>query len=149
MESQPSIPNPTTKAIPEDPFEKPLRDVPPRKTPFGALRRVPRVPEARPRNPFGAFPKPAERPLSKPPFEPSFGARHVSRKPAQKPPLRNLLRNPFGLSFGECHASRSPHREPNREIPHPPSGCFPKETPVPECLSRKTPSRIFFEPATC
>src|SRR5438128_10660412 len=106
MESQLSIPNPTTKAIPEDPFEKPLRDMPPRKTPFGALRTVPRVPEARPRNPFGAFPKPAERPLSKPPSDhPSEHATCPESQP-EATPSKPPSKTPSGLSFEECHASR-------------------------------------------
>src|SRR6266540_2422118 len=95
MESQPSIPNPTTKAIPEDPLRKPLRDTPPRKTPFGALRRVPRVPEARPRNLFRSLPEARRKTFFETPFGPSSGARHVSRKLARKPPLRNLLRKPL------------------------------------------------------
>src|SRR5438876_6374920 len=111
MESQPSIPNPTTKAILEDPLRKPLRDMPPRKTPFGALRRVPRVPKARPRNPFGAFPKPAERPLSKPPSDhPSEHATCPESQP-ESHPFESSFENPFGLSFGECHASRRSSRK--------------------------------------
>src|SRR5438128_1715649 len=132
MESQPSIPNPTTKAIPEDPLRKPLRDMPPWKTPFRALRRVPRVPEARPRNPFGAFPKPAERPLSKPPSDhPSEHATCPESQPGSHP-FETSFENPFGLSFGECHASRVIDREKcSRE------GC--ERATCPECRSQDKP----------
>src|SRR5438105_12452442 len=100
---------------------------------------------------------------TKPPFGASFGLTfgecHVSRvidresipgKVAREPPVPSAeakITPPDVVR--ERHASRSPHREPNREIPRPPSGSFPKETRVPECLSRKTPSRTFSEPATC
>src|SRR6266508_1022198 len=128
MESQPSIPNPMTKAIPKDP----LRDMPLRKTPFGALRRVPRVPEARPRNPFGAFPKPAERPLSKPPSDhPSEHATCPESQPGSHP-FETSFENPFGTTFGECHASRVIDREKcSRE------GC--ERATCPECGSRDNP----------
>src|SRR6266540_3653365 len=109
MESQPSIPNSTTKAIPEDPHRKPFRDMPPRKTPFGALRKVPRVPKARPRNPFGAFSKPAERPFSKTPSDhPSEHATCPESQPGSHL-SESLLRN----SFGTCPTER-PLSEPFR-----------------------------------
>ena len=74
----------------------------------------------------------------------------MSRSPDRKP-FRNHLRSMPHVPSAEAettppdavrerHASRSPHREPNREIPRPPSGSFPRETRVSECLSRKTTS---------
>src|SRR6266540_5674043 len=112
---------------PKDPFEICLMSRKPhRETLRSFPRRVPRVPE---------YPRPGE-PFRMPP-ELATCSECRSRDNISPDAVRKR------------HASRSPHREPNREIPRPPSGSFPKETRVPECLSRKTPSRIFFEPATC
>ena len=71
-----------------------------------------RVPEARRKTSFET------------PFGPSFGVRHVSRKPARKAPFRNLLRNPSeSATCLKSHAER-PFRFFLRNVP-----CVPKPQP--------------------
>src|SRR5438132_2532945 len=141
--------------------------MPPRKTPSEPFRSMTHVPEARPRDPFGVFLKPAERPFSKPPLDhPSEHATCPESQPGSHL-SESLLRN----SFGTCPTERplrSPlehttcpeaFRKPLRSLRRNPFGLtfgqchvFPKLTPrassripsvrkprVPECLSVKPP----------
>src|SRR6266540_1950291 len=109
---------------------------------------------------------PSECPAPRP-FGPSFGARHVSRSPAE-----SLLRKPFGTCpterppsepFGARHVSRSPDESPLRSLlrtylwrmPRVPSdrpreysqeGC--ERATCPECRSQDNPPRMPCESAT-
>ena len=125
MESQPSIPNITTKAIPKDPL---------RKTPSGHA--TPEDPLRSPsesatcsrsptEKPFRSLPEARRKTSFETPFGPSFGARHVSRKYPKAP-----FGTSFGTTFGACHVSRKPHRETLRT--------YLRRVPrVPECSTER------------
>src|SRR5438132_9076732 len=108
MESQPLIPNPMMKVIPEHPPSETLSNMPPGRPPlsepFGVCHVFPKPDQE---TFFGAFPKPAERPFSK-----TLRAflRRVPRVPKVKP------KDPFEI----CLMSRSPAESHPESLSRPP-----------------------------
>ena len=139
--SESPLRKPVRKATFQSFLRKTFRTHQPGRLSFGAPSESDTCPRKNP--PFGAFrnlPKPCRRPLfevsAEAPAGPSFGDRHLSRKPFLRKPLSTRLRTkPFGPSFGTRHVSRRLSRK-----------TLSKTTYVPEALPRIPPEAFFETP---